>query len=65
MTLQARRKDRFMLDFRRDSSIQHNFASVKLKKNDGFKQQTVDNHFLERGKFRYQLFCERLLENVW
>ena len=54
-------------DFRRDSSIQHtfplDFASVKLK-NDGFKQQTVDNHFLERGKFRYQLFCERLLENV-
>ena len=45
-------KDRLMLEFRRDSSIQHtfplDFASVKLKKNDGFKQQTVDNHFLTR-----------------
>ena len=28
-------------------------------------QQTVDNHFLERGKFQRQSFCERLYENVW
>ena len=57
------------LDFRRDSSIQQtfplDFTSVKAKKNDGFQQQTVDNHFLEIGKFRHQSFCERLHENVW